>query len=415
MTFSYEEEPKNRNINSGFFEHVIEKNYSELLEEKSKIKPHMQGTEFDYEKYQSKIYPTTTDIETFFGDDVYKHDLNNKQVVESVIDIQGPDPAYPNPNPNPNLPINEPVIEDVIDIGEYAVPLDEPVIDDGIGEYVVPLDEPVIYDGIGEYVVPIDGPPIPAIPAIPAIPVIEDKTAIDVMHEFTNKKSVDNDIFQGHAKFFGGDEKPKKKSIFIQPSVKQPKENTQKNTATITEERQKRNLIFKLQILNEKYPNQKIAVDLTNTLDEIQAYHKYRLSYIKGQIGCTNYKKYLVVIFLVIEFVLKKYTSIDMTGFTQNQMDSIETYDEILIELGEKYSMSDDKDSSIGVEIRFMILVVFNTAIFIFSKTVLSDPLSIFKMFSKADPKKSHKVQQGDENENEKKKKLKLRGPPKFN
>jgi hypothetical protein len=82
-----------------------------------------------------------------------------------------------------------------------------------------------------------------------------------------------------------------------------------------------------------------------------------------------NYKKYLIGGFMLFEFVLGKFFNFEMQGFTQQQILSMNSYEKLLIELGEKSYIP--TGSKWPVELRLLGLVVLNGAFFIMSKMLM--------------------------------------------
>ena len=82
-----------------------------------------------------------------------------------------------------------------------------------------------------------------------------------------------------------------------------------------------------------------------------------------------NYKQYLIGGFMITEFVFGNWLGFDMQGFTQQQISSMNSYEILLIELGEKSYIP--SGSSWPVELRLLFMIMMNAAFFIVSKMIM--------------------------------------------
>lgn len=145
------------------------------------------------------------------------------------------------------------------------------------------------------------------------------------------------------------------------------------NTITSSEQQDednKRELLFKFEILRRSYPTS-IIPEYTIHTDYKQMLNSYEDCVRRLSLDSTveNYKQYLIYGFMFVEFVFGKFLKFDMEGFTQQQIISMSSYEKLLIELGEKSYVPEG--SKWSVEVRLTGLVLVNTAVFIGSKMLM--------------------------------------------
>lgn len=164
------------------------------------------------------------------------------------------------------------------------------------------------------------------------------------------------------------------------------------------EDNNKRELLFKFELLKKSYKDVKDAkIPEFSMLSDYklmkQTYEQTvrRLSIDKS---VDSYKTYLMGGFMVVEFILGNWMGFDMEGFTQHQITTLGSYDRLLVELGEKSFV--DEESQWPVEVRLLGMIIMNAAFFILSKLVTkktgaSNILSFFSSLNTAqsEPKKT--------------------------
>lgn len=150
------------------------------------------------------------------------------------------------------------------------------------------------------------------------------------------------------------------------------------------EEDQKRELLFRFEILRKSYPNTPIPeFTIHNDYATMKKQYDFILRKVHLDTNVDSYKSYLIGGFMVIEFIFSK-LGLDMSGFCQQQMFAMSKYEKLLIELGEKSYVP---KSSWPVEIRLIGLILFNALLFGFSKLIMkktgANILNVMNNFTK--------------------------------
>lgn len=141
--------------------------------------------------------------------------------------------------------------------------------------------------------------------------------------------------------------------------------------AGMTPEQIRNVILYQTKKLRKNYPNQEIPE--FNEFADVQRMitsYKRTIKEIKVQENAAFYKKFLALSFVGIEYGCKHVLGLDMTGFARQQNEDIDSYNAMLIELGEQsYS---NWFSNFPVEVRLLGMILLNAVLFFIGKYMTS-------------------------------------------
>jgi len=134
----------------------------------------------------------------------------------------------------------------------------------------------------------------------------------------------------------------------------------------------KRELLFKFEMLKKSYKNVTIEdFSIHSDYDTMKRTYDMTVRTLSLDRSVDDYKRYLTYAFWGIQFVLGKFFKLDMEGYAQQQIISMNSYETLLIELGEKSYVPTGSEWS--VEVRLLFLITINTAMFVVMKTMANN------------------------------------------
>lgn len=155
------------------------------------------------------------------------------------------------------------------------------------------------------------------------------------------------------------------------------------------ESENKRRLLFRLDMIRPHAESCNISVPeftIHSNFDNMQRAYKT----VKKQLAITQsiswYRSYLIGGFIFTEYALGQWAKLDMEGFAKQQVSSMNEYEDLLVELGEKSFV--EEESQWPPEVRIMFVVAKNAAFFvgtsILSKRAGGDVSTLFSMLNRA-------------------------------
>ncbi len=138
----------------------------------------------------------------------------------------------------------------------------------------------------------------------------------------------------------------------------------------IDEENKKRDILFRFDILKKSYKNVNIPdFNMYSDIKTMENTYQMTLRQVRLDSQVSNYKTYIMAFFMIVEFVLGKFMKFDMEGYSQFQMASMNSYEKLLFELGEK--SIEKMKTQMAVEFRLIGLFVVQTVIFLIAKKLM--------------------------------------------
>ena len=145
------------------------------------------------------------------------------------------------------------------------------------------------------------------------------------------------------------------------------------NQTTVNEQKEedsKRELLFKFDLLRKSYPTSIIPeYNIHTDITTMQKSYGDSVRRLSLDSSVENYKTYIVYGFMGCEFIFGNFLGFDMQGFTQQQILSMNSYEKLLIELGEKSYVP--SGSKWPVELRLLFMIIMNAAFFVISKMIM--------------------------------------------
>jgi len=161
---------------------------------------------------------------------------------------------------------------------------------------------------------------------------------------------------------------PPKLSEIAQSGMKREEGGVYSIRVDANEVVERQNLMIKFDTLKRKYPKgclpEKQKMEYMD-ISTLRSLYESTVKNLELDAAVENYKKYMMGGFIVMELLLN-WIKLDGQGLAQYQISCMNSYEDLLIEIGEKNYF--DGPSTWPVEARIAAMVFFNTALFIAAK-----------------------------------------------
>lgn len=171
-----------------------------------------------------------------------------------------------------------------------------------------------------------------------------------------------------------------------QPQYEEQEEEQVIEDPAEVERKEKEEYIWRFRILKKKH-GAKDSIPEYNEHDDLsimKTTYERTIKELSLDSSVQKYKMYLLGSFIALEYGCGALLGLDMKGFAEQQIKNINSYDALLVELGEK--SGETWGSSLPVEIRLILLVLFNAGVFLGSKLLQSqgggNMATLFSMLS---------------------------------
>lgn len=181
------------------------------------------------------------------------------------------------------------------------------------------------------------------------------------------------------------------------------------------EKQDKEMLIWKFRIMRKQY---KTRTDIPqynehSDLKMMKTNYERLIKEINLDESADTYRTYLIIMFFAVEYFMTMWANIDMRGLAKFHMQSMNKYERLLIELGER--PYNNIFTKLPVEVRLLGFIAIQTGLFWIGKTMSENSPSgistLFKMFAGTGNVSSTPNQQEEKDSDEEQPKRKMKGP----